>query len=376
MKYYFFVNPVAGQGKHFAEMTEKIRSAMEELNISRDDYAVYKTEGVGDGERKARLLGEKLSSSGSISHGLASASASNASTDASASNASADASASNASADASASNASTDASASNASADASALHALGSKPIARFYACGGDGTANEIINGVYGFDGISVGIIPIGTGNDTVRNFPDAGDFLDIKAQVLGTEKPIDVMEYRGIVNGKERTGYAVNMFNIGFDCSVVELAGRLKEKPLISGPAAYLLAIFGKFVKKEGVSLRIEGSGRELLEEGKLLLCAISNGSYCGGGIKSAPQSIMDDGYFDVNIVRDVGRAKFLKFLPAYKNGTHLGRPGIEDILLVEKAKSIMIKPFNSKDPDSYTDSANGALLLRRVVKANRKMD
>ena len=201
-----------------------------------------------------------------------------------------------------------------------------------------------------GFDGVSVGIIPIGTGNDTVRNFPEAGDFLDIKAQILGSEKPIDVMEYSGLIDGKEKVGYCVNMFNIGFDCNVVEMARELKKKPLISGPAAYFLSIFGKFIEKEGVNLRIEEvggpEGPELLEEGKVLLCAISNGSFCGGGIKSAPQSIVDDGYFDVNIVKDVSRAKFLKFLPAYKNGTHLNKAGVEEILDVRKSKEIVVSP------------------------------
>ena len=327
MKYYFFVNPVAGQGKHFAEMTEKIRSAMEELNIPRENYGVYKTEAIGDGETKARLLAEKL-----VLDGLIYRMESFPEEDASLTQ--------------------------ENFGEGEHTHARHSRVCAaRFYACGGDGTANEIINGVMGYSGVSVGIIPIGTGNDTVRNFPEAGDFLDIKAQILGSEKSIDVMEYSGIIDGENKTAYCVNMFNIGFDCNVVEMARELKKKPLISGPAAYFLSIFGKFVEKEGVNLKVEeiasGGERHLLEEGKLLLCAISNGSYCGGGIKSAPQSIVDDGYFDVNMVKDVSRGKFLKFLPAYKKGTHLNKAGVEEILDVRKSKSIVVSP----GPDSLEE-------------------
>ena len=55
---------------------------------------------------------------------------------------------------------------------------------ARFYACGGDGTLNEIINGAAGSPHVAVGCVPTGTGNDMVRNFPEAGDFRDIAAQL------------------------------------------------------------------------------------------------------------------------------------------------------------------------------------------------
>lgn len=216
---------------------------------------------------------------------------------------------------------------------------------ARFYACGGDGTLNEIINGISGFDNIAVGCLPIGTGNDTVRNFPDGGGFMNIKEQLLGKEVRVDLMEYSGFIGGRQQTRYCVNMFNIGFDCNVVELAGRLKKKPLISGSFAYLLAVLGIFIKKKGVRLRLM-EGEEVLADGKVLLCAIANGKYCGGGLKTSPQSVIDDGFFDVNIVRDVTRMTFLRLFPKYMKGTHLQVPGVEKIIDIRKSVKLKLLP------------------------------
>ena len=214
---------------------------------------------------------------------------------------------------------------------------------ARFYACGGDGTNNEIINGTIGFDQIAVGCIPIGTGNDTVRNFP--GDFLDIKAQLLGTTQKIDLIRYSGVLNGIYQERFCVNMFNIGFDCNVVELTSRLKKKPLIAGSMAYLLAVMGMFVQKKGIELKLVEDDKTLID-GEVLLCAISNGSYCGGGMYTSPQALISDGIFDLNIIKDVPRLTFLRLFPKYKKGTHLQVPGIEDILTIKKCRSLNLEP------------------------------
>lgn len=220
---------------------------------------------------------------------------------------------------------------------------------ARFYACGGDGTANEIASGVIGFDGVEMGIVPIGSGNDMIRNFPDSGNFMNVRSQINGKSREVDVMKFMSIVGGEEQTGYCLNMFNIGFDCNVVETALNLKKKKFFSG-AAYQTAIFLNFVKKKGACLDIYEDGKQI-REGKMLLCAISNGSYCGGGIKSAPQAMVDDGYFDLNIVNDVSRLKFIKLLPKYKEGTHLEVDGIDKIIYVKKSKQLSLKPKGTKD-------------------------
>lgn len=307
MKYYFFVNPAAGKGKGIDSL---IKSIDQELRGRRADYRIVLTDAVDDGRRRAMEFAAGL--------------------------------------------------------------APGEQ--GRFYACGGDGTLNEIINGVCGFSNAAVGMFPTGTGNDTVRNFTGAGDFMDVAAQLDGGEQLIDLMEYSGIINGQARSLYAVNMFNIGFDCNVVELAGRLKRKPGISGPGAYYLAILGMFIEKKGIDLRVTdlSSGRaEVLREGRMLLCSVSNGSYCGGGVYSSPQARMDDGLFDVNMISDVSRMRFLRLLPKYQNGTYLNDPLAKDIVFTRPCSSIRLEPYEA---DDFFLCADGEIALTRGITIRAK--
>lgn len=216
----------------------------------------------------------------------------------------------------------------------------------RIIACGGDGTFNEILNGIMGYDCASVGIMPIGTGNDFVRNFPDAGDFLDVESQLCGEPVRCDVMKYSGVIDGKEQSRYCGNMFNIGFDCNVVDLTAKLKKYPLIKGSLAYLAAVVGILVKKKGANLRVEIDG-EVAEEGPVLLCAIANGSFCGGGVKSSPEARLDDSLMDANIIYNVSRREFLQKFPSYSKGTHLGLSDIDRLLYYKQCKEVRITPL-----------------------------
>ncbi len=308
MKHYFFVNPAAGQGGGTDALIGEIEASCEQL---KEEFEIYITCGVGDGERRAREIAERTAKE----------------------------------------------------VRPEAAEALASGA-ARFYACGGDGTLNEILCGAVGFD-IPVGCIPTGTGNDMVRNFPDAGKFTDIKAQLKGEAKTIDLIWYAGVMDGVYRERYCANMFNIGFDCNVVELAGRLKKKPLIAGSAAYLLAVLGVFLQKKTIGLRLEEEGRVLLDR-EVLLCSVANGSFCGGGIHTSPQSDVSDGVFDLNIINDVSRLEFLKLFPKYKAGTHLGVPGIEKVIQVKTCRKLSLTPKEG----SFFLCADGEICVAQSVE------
>ncbi len=240
---------------------------------------------------------------------------------------------------------------------------------ARFFACGGDGTANEVLNGMVGFENIALGIVPIGTGNDTIRNFfhmTNSADFMNIKAQKNGVLKAMDAIRYSGKINGKYSSKHCLNMFNIGLDCDVSNLAGKLKQKPFIAGSLAYLLAVFGKIIRKKGIKLNIS-EGDNILYSGKLLLCAISNGSYCGGGIKSSPQAIVDDGIMDLNIIKNVSRMQFINLFPKYKKGTHLSLKGIEKVIEVKAVKELNLTPV---DEDEFVMCVDGDSMSTTGIK------
>lgn len=217
----------------------------------------------------------------------------------------------------------------------------------RLIACGGDGTLNEVLNGVMGFDSASVGVMPIGTGNDFVRNFSDTDSFLDVCAQIEANTVKCDVIKYSGIIDGREQTRYCANMFNIGFDCNVVDLASRLKTYPLLKGSIAYLAAVAGILIKKKGANLKIEIDG-ETVHEGPLLLTAIANGSFCGGGVKSSPKASLNDGLIDANIIYNVTRREFIRKFPAYSKGTHFQLPDIDKILYYRQCRDVVITPLD----------------------------
>ena len=196
----------------------------------------------------------------------------------------------------------------------------------RFYVCGGDGSFHEAVNGAKGFPDAEIGLIPVGTGNDFVRNFGKKKDFMDILSQVEGEPMTCDVIE----LNGR----YVVNMANIGFDCEVAAKASEWKKKPLISGPVAYIMGILSEFAKPMGKRMAFRWADGTTMN-GKFLLCTLANGSFCGGGFCSSPEAVLNDGLMDVGIVKMLPRRRFVGILPKYKTGTYLDtRLGKEKVL------------------------------------------
>ena len=117
----------------------------------------------------------------------------------------------------------------------------------RFYACGGDGTMNEVANGAYGQQNVEIAMVPAGTGNDFPRNFTNYKYFEDIERQILGSAKWVDLIRYEA-APADELTGlivrYGINMFNIGLDCNVADKVIDIKKYPFIPGPLAYGLGV------------------------------------------------------------------------------------------------------------------------------------
>lgn len=218
---------------------------------------------------------------------------------------------------------------------------------ARFVACGGDGTLGEVINGAIECKNSEIGIIPLGTGNDFCRNFKTEDSFFDIEAQIKGNTTKCDAIKYQSEVNGSLKTGYCVNMFNIGFDCNVADMTARMKKKPLISGSMAYFLSIFAILIKKKGANLEIELDG-EKKHCGPLLLTSLANGCFCGGGIKSNPLASIKNGLININIVYNISRLRFLTLLPRYMKGTHINLKNIDNVIHTEACKKVVLTPIS----------------------------
>ncbi|MBQ7986558.1 MAG: YegS/Rv2252/BmrU family lipid kinase [Clostridia bacterium] len=216
---------------------------------------------------------------------------------------------------------------------------------ARFIACGGDGTLSEVLNGAIETKGTEIGVIPIGTGNDFCRNFDKASGFSDIEGQLKGEAVECDAIKF----STKEKIGYCVNMFNIGFDCNVADLTQEMKKKPFVSGSLAYFLSILITLIKKKGSDLKIEIDGKPA-HNGKLLLTSLANGCYCGGGIKSNPLASIKDGFINVNIIKNLTRSKFISLLPHYMKGTIHNVRGVEKYISTKSCQNITVTPNKGK--------------------------
>lgn len=290
MKNIFVLNPASGRRNHGNEILRQIRDAAERVGA---DFDVYFTKASGDAYRFIRETCEMRGGAAGDNAPTASVSADG--------------------------------------------------PI-RFYGCGGDGTVNELVNGAYGFDGVEVGVIPQGTGNDYIRNYGDPKVFLDIERQLLGESRYSDLIQYRA-ENGDEVTeGLCANMFNIGFDSHVVATTDKVKTFPLISGSMAYLASVFITLAKKKETALVVEYPDGTVYDDNVLLL-SVANGCFCGGGIKGVPRSILDDGLMDVSLVRGgVSRSFFVRLFPKYQKGTHLEDPRIEGRIIYRQEPELTV--------------------------------
>ena len=203
------------------------------------------------------------------------------------------------------------------------------EPDTCFTVYGGDGTVHRAVNAVMA-SGCNkeamLKIVPIGSGNDFIRSFDDMPD-----------EFCADIMKF----NEK----YAANIVNMGFDCNVVKRADKVKKLPLINGPFAYILGVIGELFHKKPLKARVvltyeDGTTEEINEE--LLLIAIGNGRWYGGGFKAIPGAKLDSGTLDVTIIRNVSVARFLSLVGAFKKGTHVLDP--ENAIIKPKFEKYLI--------------------------------
>lgn len=193
----------------------------------------------------------------------------------------------------------------------------------RFYACGGDGTLNEVVAGVLKAVGsaaaaapeVEVACYPCGSGNDYVKNWPGV-DFGNLEHLVGGTAVPVDVMRVGDFC--------CINVLNYGFEAEVCRGMQQVRRWPLLGGRMAYTSGILYSLVTKRHNPCRISVDG-QLWRQGDLLLASAANGQYVGGGYRCAPRAVVDDGRLEVLAIDSLSIVRFLGMIGHYKRGEHL---------------------------------------------------
>ena len=203
----------------------------------------------------------------------------------------------------------------------------------RFYACGGDGTLSETVNGAHGFENAAVGVVPVGTGNDFVRNFEGKDAFLDIGAQLDGQMQKVDLIRYNDHL--------CVNMINIGFDCEVVKLTAKLKKSKLLPASVGYIAGLVLTLIRKPGVRASVSFNGGEP-EQRRMLLTSVANGAWCGGGFHSSPLAHLQDGVLDMLMIKNVTRVRFLTLVGSYKSGSFVNDAKARRVIDYAKVQNV----------------------------------
>jgi diacylglycerol kinase (ATP) len=226
-------------------------------------------------------------------------------------------------------------------------------------AVGGDGTINEVVNGLAG-TGRTMGIIPTGSGNDLIKSLGIPHSIENALAVLKdGHRRTIDV--------GKVRTGclengsmvYApwrlfANGVGIGFDASV---ARRVSEITYLRGTVLYLAAvlqIIGKFRSPEFDARLDENSWR-----GRIFLMAVGNGRCAGGGFYLSPEADIADGLLDLMVVRDVRVWRILGLIPGVMLGKRVNR---------EFVRYLRGSELNVTSSDTFNVHADGEIVGKNV--------
>ena len=200
--------------------------------------------------------------------------------------------------------------------------AQGGEPV-RIYACGGDGTLNDAVNGAAGFANAAVTNVPTGTGNDFLKIFgkENKARFTDLRALAEGPQAPMDLIDCNG------RLG--IDIVCTGLDARIAVDKDRYNSFPLVSGIGAYAIsAVANVLVKGIGVPTVVDCG--DLHFDGETALVCVCSGRYYGGGFMPVGDNMPDDGLLEVLVVRKVSRLTFFRLLRQYGSGKYRSYPDL----------------------------------------------
>ena len=184
----------------------------------------------------------------------------------------------------------------------------------RLYACGGDGTLNEVMSGAAGFDNAAVTVFSGGSGNDFVKVFDDPKAFFDLEKLLDAEEANFDLIDCNGDL--------CLNICSVGLDARIGVDVSNYKRLPFLHGFSAYAASTVVNVIRgvHEHYVVEIEG---ETVDADHTLIC-VCNGRYYGGGFHAMPDADPTDGYLDVLLVKKVSRLEVAGVVGKYKDGKY----------------------------------------------------
>ena len=190
----------------------------------------------------------------------------------------------------------------------------------RVYACGGDGTLNEVVCGMAGFENAAVTHYPGGSGNDSIKVFSDTAPFFDLERLLDADETRFDLIRCNGT--------YCANILSIGLDAKIGTDIARFKRLPFVSGKGAYILSILANVLSGRSAHYVVEVNGEQIDAE-QTLIC-VCNGRWYGGGFNPVPEAEPDDGLLDVLLVKKVSLLQVAAVIGKYQKGKYADYPAL----------------------------------------------
>lgn len=206
---------------------------------------------------------------------------------------------------------------------------------------GGDGTLNEVVNGLMAVDENrrpALAIIPCGTGTDFVRGLNLPRD-LDGIANMLKARRTqsIDVGVVSFVRAGQALSRHFINIAGLGFDGEVSDVVNRQGKR---GGSAAYFLTVFkvlAGYQNKRARLTLVEPDNSTRVIDDEFNLIAVCNGRYFGGGMLVSPNADPCDGQFHVIVIKAMSRPEFAANFPKVYRGTHLSHPKVSEYRVSE---------------------------------------
>ncbi|MDE2386860.1 MAG: sphingosine kinase [Actinomycetales bacterium] len=227
---------------------------------------------------------------------------------------------------------------------AAGRHAIANKAVTAIVVVGGDGMAHLGAN-LCALTGIPLGIVGVGTGNDSARSLGFPVDNAEAATRFiierLDSTRPIDAIK----LHSSTGQHWVLGTASAGFDALVNQRANQMSWP---KGPRRYEIAMLLELAKFKPLQYELEIDGQKRKIEA--MLCAVANAPAFGGGMLVAPEAKMDDGLLDVFIVHKISRAELVKIFPSVYTGGHATHPAVEFV----RAKHVKI---NSGQMPAYAD-------------------
>ena len=208
-------------------------------------------------------------------------------------------------------------------------------------AVGGDGTVNEVANGILispNAAATALGVVSTGTGSDFARSAGLARDYTAACNNLKSSKRlAIDVGVVECQCQGKKQERFFVNSAGVGFDAAVVKETERLPK--FFGGTIPYVAGMLRALVSYRNKNIVLRVGDEEKRQ--RVLNVAVANGNYMGGGMHVAPDAELDDELLDVVVIGDFGKLELLKEFPTVYKGTHINHPKVS----VKKTPSVSIE-------------------------------